>query len=78
MNVCRLRGEIAAEFKTQSAFAEAIGWYKNKVSKMLNGEYKPNTDEVALIADVLHLDERRYCDVFLQKISPIGDKSKPI
>ena len=75
MDVNRLRGEIVAEYKTQTAFATVIGWHKNKVSKMLCGEYKPNTDEVAAIVDVLKLDERRYCAIFLPKISPNGDST---
>lgn len=74
MDVLRLRGEIVATFKTQAAFADAIGWHKNKVSKMLCGEYKPNTDEVAAIADTLRLNERRYCDIFLPRKSPNGDE----
>lgn len=74
MDLRRLRGEIAAEYKTQVAFASAIGWHKNKVSKMLLGEYKPDTDEVAVMASALHLDERRYCDIFLPKKSPNGDE----
>lgn len=73
MNVDRLRGEISAEYRTQVAFSSAIGWHKNKVSKMLSGKYKPNTDEVAEIAEALHLDERRYCDIFLAQKSPNGD-----
>ena len=69
----RLRGEIVTEFRTQSAFADAIGWHKNKVTKMLTGKYKPDTDEVAKIAFLLHLDESKFCDIFLNKKSPNGD-----
>lgn len=73
MDMCRLRGEIVAEFRTQSAFANAIGWHKNKVTRMLTGKYKPNTDEVAAIADLLQLDEPKFCDIFWAKKSPNGD-----
>jgi len=73
MNVKRLRAEIVAEFGTQAAFANAIGWHENKVSRIITGRYKPDTDEVADMAETLHLDERRYCDIFLPKKSPIGD-----
>ncbi len=73
LDIRKLRGEIAAEYKTQVAFADAIGWHKNKVSNMLSGRYKPDTDEVAMIANVLKLDERRYCDIFLPRKSPNGD-----
>lgn len=73
MDLNRLRGEIVAEFRTQSAFAAAIGWHQNKVTKMLTGKYKPDTDEVAKMATMLHLDEPKFCDIFLPKKSPIGD-----
>ena len=75
MDMCILLGEIVAEFRTQSAFASAIGWHKNKVTRMLTGKYKPNTDEVAIIADLLQLDEPKFCDIFLTKKSPNGDDS---
>lgn len=75
MDVCRLRGEIVAKFRTQTAFADHIGWHKNKVSHMLTGKYKPDTDEVAAIADALDLDEPKFCDIFLPNKSPNGDIS---
>lgn len=74
MDCNRLRGEIAAKFRTQIAFADAIGWHKNKVSKLVLGLYKPDTDEVAEIADVLDLDVAGFCAIFLPKTSPNGDK----
>lgn len=74
MNTRRLKAEIIAEYGTQAAFAHAIGWHTNKVSKIIREKYKPDTDEVAKISDVLHLDERRYCEIFLPRISPFGEK----
>lgn len=73
MDLCRLRGEIVAEYRTQTAFADAIGWHKNKVTKMLAGKYKPDTDEVAEITDLLHLDASKFCDIFLPRKSPNGE-----
>lgn len=64
MNTRRLRGEIVSVFNTQSAFASEIGWTKNKVTRMLSGKYKPNTDEVALIASTLHFNEAKFCEIF--------------
>lgn len=76
MDLCRLRGEIVAEYRTQTAFADAIGWHKNKVTKMLTGKYKPDTDEVAEITDLLHLDASKFCDIFLPRKSPNGDQER--
>lgn len=73
MDCNRLRGEIVAKYRTQVAFAEALGWHKNKVSKLVLGTYKPDTDEVAEIADALDLDVAGFCSIFLPKASPNGD-----
>ena len=73
MNTRRLKAEIIAEYNTQDAFANAMGWHKNKVSKMIQGHYKPNIDEVAKMVEMLHLDERQYCHIFLPQKSPYGD-----
>lgn len=74
MDIRRLKAEIVAEYDTQAAFAKAIGWHENKVSKIIRGHYKPDTDEVAKMVEVLHLDESRYCSIFLPQKSPNGDK----
>lgn len=73
MNTNRLRGEIVSRFRTQNAFAAYLGWTPNKVSKLLTGKYKPDTDDVATIANALNMDERTFCDIFLPKKSPNGD-----
>ena len=41
MDLQRLKGEIVAVYGTQLEFSKAIGWHKNKVSKMVCGKYKP-------------------------------------
>lgn len=73
MNIARLRGEIVAQYKSQKAFAEQLGWHPNKVSKLMTGKYKPDTDEVASITKVLGLSEGQFCDIFLPYKSPNGD-----
>lgn len=67
MNMRRLKSEIVAECGTQANFAKAIGWHENKVSRIIQGRYKPDTDEVAKIVEVLHLDEQRFCAIFCPK-----------
>lgn len=72
MNTNRLRGEIVAEFKTQTAFAKAIKWHENKVSKMITGKYIPTVDEAAEISELLHLTISTYKEIFLDLKSPNG------
>ena len=65
MNTKALRGEIVTHFGTQNVFAEHIGWHKNKVSKMIQHKYKPNSDEICRIANVLNLSESKFAEIFL-------------
>ncbi len=74
MNARKLRGAIVSEYGTQNVFAEKIGWHKNKVSRILSGKYKPDTDEVANMVKVLHLSESQFCDIFLPVPTPNGDE----
>ena len=67
MDLQRLKGEIVAVYGTQLEFSKAIGWHKNKVSKMVCGKYKPDTDEVAAIVSALHLTEQQYWNIFFAK-----------
>lgn len=76
MNLQRLKGEIIAVYGSQLAFSKAVGWHKNKVSKMLCGKYKPNTDEVADIVLALRLTEQQYWNIFLPFLSPNCDENK--
>ena len=66
VNIRRLKAEIVACYGTQIAFSKAIDWHQNKVSNMIRGKYKPNTDEVAKITELLGLDEKQYCEIFMQ------------
>ena len=66
LDLQRLKGEIVAVYGTQLEFSKAIGWHKNKVSKM---------DEVAAIVSALHLTEQQYWNIFLPNLSPNCDKS---
>lgn len=74
MDARKLRAAIVAEYGTQSVFAEKIGWHKNKVSRIIQGKYKPDTDEVANMVKILHLSESQFCDIFLPAVTPNGDK----
>ncbi len=73
MNTKRLKGEIIAKFGTQTKFCEAIGWHRNKVSKMVCNKYIPDVDEAEKIAEILNLSEALYIAIFLPRSSPNGD-----
>ena len=74
MNLGRLKGEIVAVYGTQSAFAETVSWPKNKVSRLVTGQYKPDTDDVDVIVSALNLTPDKFLEIFLPTKSPNGDK----
>ena len=55
-NLCKL---IRAKFKTDAAFALAMGWVPQKVCKLTKGLYIPKVGEAAKMSQVLDvsLDE---------------------
>lgn len=73
MNLNRLKGEIVAVFGTQDSFSKAIGWHRNKVSRLITGKYIPDIDEAAKISSLLNLSSDKYCEIFLSKKSPNGE-----
>lgn len=73
MNLNRLKGEIIAVYGSQLAFAQHIAWNENKVSRLLTGKYKPDTDDVGIIVEALDLSAEKFVDIFLPKKSPNGD-----
>jgi len=73
INSALLRGEIYSRFKSQKAFAVAIGWHPNKVSGMLNGRYLPDLHEAAQIKIALELTDRKFIAIFLPLQSPYGE-----
>lgn len=66
MNIPLLRGAIAEKFKTNGRFGAAIGWHKNKVSLMMTGQYTPDINEAATIAEALSLSDEKFCQIFLR------------
>lgn len=74
MNLNRLKGEIIAVYGTQDSFSNAIKWHRNKVSRLINGQYVPNINEAAEISSLLNLSPEKYYEIFLPSKSPNGDK----
>ena len=66
MNRSELRSKVFGKFKTQKAFANAINWPEQKVSKLLNGDYVPDVDQASDISNVLNLNEGDFCAIFLK------------
>lgn len=73
MNTTELRVEIIRKFNTQAELAKELGWTENKMSKMMQGKYIPDLNEVISIADKLSLESGRFLEIFLDKKLPYGN-----
>lgn len=69
MDVAKLRGEIYSKFSTQKAFADSIGWPRQKLHKILTGKQVPNVTEIKQIADGLSLTNQAMFEIFLPELS---------
>ena len=61
-----LCGKIREKFKTDAAFALAIGWTPQKVSKLTNGEYVPKLGEAVPMSRVLDVSLDELASFFAQ------------
>lgn len=63
--VMGLSGLIHGQFPSQAAFAEHIGWRRQRLNKIVNGEKEPSLDEVKVIADGLNVPFMMVANFFL-------------
>lgn len=68
--VKELRGLIYANYDSESQFAEAIGWSRQRVNKITTGHKEPDIDELNTIATALHKSVGDIAQIFLRYRSP--------
>lgn len=71
-NILTLRGVVLSKYKTIGAFAEAVGWKRNKASRILNGVQEPNSTEIQEITACLELDNSQvFMQIFFASLSTL-------
>lgn len=68
-----LRGIIYAKYGTASAITDHLKWNKNKIGKILKGDYTPDINECAQMAEALDLGQEQFYRIFLPMFSPNGE-----
>lgn len=63
MEDVNLRGMILSKFKTIGAFAESIGWSRNKAGRIVNGQQELTMNDIVEITNTLDLKDRNTFDV---------------
>lgn len=71
-DVITLRGLALSKYKTIGDFAKAIGWKRNKASRIINGKQYPNTEEIQEITECLNISsERLFVNIFFAPLSTL-------
>ncbi len=71
MDITSLKGKVLGKFFSITAFAEAIGWSRNKASRIVNGVQEPTVDDIVSITTVLCLNEKDFFDTFFAALSTL-------
>ena len=67
MNRSKLRGLVYSRFKTIGDFSNAIGWQRNKASRIINGPQEPDSEDMRRIAELFNLSSEDFVDIFFEK-----------
>ena len=60
-----IRGRIYERYPNQKAFADAIGWSKQKLSLIMSGQREPSFKDVAKMAKTLGFTFEDLARIFL-------------
>ena len=71
--VLALSGLIHSKFEHESEMASALGWSRQRLNKITNGNKEPDLYEVRDISDVLGESFMTVAKIFLDRRSPNCD-----
>ena len=72
--ILALNGLVHSKFDTESKMADAMGWSRQRLNKITNGDKEPDLFDVRDIADVLGVSFMDVAQIFLDLKSPNCDK----
>ena len=74
--ILALNGLIHSKYDNESQMANALGWPRQKLNKITNGDQEPDLGEVKSIAQVLQVPFMQVANIFLREKSPNGDNNE--
>lgn len=61
----QIRGTVFSKFNSVESFARAIGWKRNKASRIVNGTQRPSAKDMEQMADCLKIpDSQTFVSIF--------------
>lgn len=73
--VKELRGLIYSKYDSEAAMAKAMGWPRQRLSKITNGIKEPDISELNAIAEPLGISVGDIAQIFLRAKSPIEQQN---
>lgn len=70
--VMELNSLIHGQYTNQAAFARAIGWKRQRLNKIINGDKQPSLEDVRVISEGLNVPFMMVANIFLRLKSPNG------
>lgn len=65
-----LRSIIYDRYESESELANELGWPKQKLNRITNGQQEPNLEELMAMADKFEMSATDLIHIFLQNKSP--------
>lgn len=69
----KLRGAIFSKYSSISSFADAIGWTRQKASRIANGLQRPGAEEIEEMARILSINN---ADDFMEIFFKVSTQSR--
>ncbi len=67
MNKEKIRGLVFSRYRTIGEFSDAIGWKRNKSSRILNGIQEPDSRDMRAIAELFELSSEEFVNIFFEE-----------
>ena len=71
--ILALNGLIHSKFDSEAKMSDALGWRRQRLNKITNGEKEPDLYEVRDISNVLGVSFMTVAQIFLDRKSPNCD-----
>ena len=74
--VRELSSLIHGKYDTEAQFARELGWKRQRLNRITNGQKEPDLSEASAIASALNVPIERIADIFLGTKSPNGQQKQ--
>ena len=71
------RGLVFSQYKSVSDFAKAVGWSRNKASRILNGVQEPDSHDIVVMTKALNItNQKTFINIFFTELSTLVTENR--